>query len=132
MHRSIERPWTIALACAASFAISVWDVVSSVSGGESIDSHFFLALLVALIILPVIFTFAAFFRRNWGRIALAVITGLGLVSVPLFALFLEEMAGPLDSEAVLYAIAETVVIALLFVPVSNKWYRRSRASEGGH
>lgn len=111
-----------------SLAISVWDVVSAVSEEESVESYYFLSLLAALTILPVIFTLAAFFRRNWGRIALAVITGLGLVSVPLFALFFEELAGPLDAETVLYTVAEIVVIVLLFVPVSSKWYRRSPAS----
>jgi peptidoglycan/LPS O-acetylase OafA/YrhL len=127
MDRSIERPWTVALGCAVSLAISVWDVVSSISEEELVDSHYFLALLVAMTVIPVIFTLAAFFRRNWARIALAVLTAIGLVSAPLFAMFWEDMAGPIDTETVLYSITELVVIVLLFVPASNEWYRRSLA-----
>ena len=117
----------VALGCAVSLAISVWDIVSWISEEELADSHYFLALLLAMTFIPVIFTLAAFFRRNWARIALAVLTALGLVSAPLFAIFWKEMAGPIDTQTVLYSIAELVVIVLLFVPASNEWYRRSLA-----
>jgi peptidoglycan/LPS O-acetylase OafA/YrhL len=124
MNRSASRPWTVALGCAVSFAISVWDLVSSFPDDEIVESHGFLALVLALSIVPVIFTLAAFFRRNWARIVLAVLTALSFVSVPLFAFFSEEAAGPLDTETVLYAIAEVIVVVLLFAPASNDWYRR--------
>jgi hypothetical protein len=127
MNSSVERPWTVALACAVSVGITVWDVISSATDEELQESQLFMALVLALTVIPLVFTFAAFFRRNWARIGLAVITALGLLSVPLFALFLQETMGPLDAEIVLYSIAEIIVLVLLFVRPSNAWYRRARA-----
>jgi hypothetical protein len=127
MNASGERPWTVALGCAVSLAISVWDVISSLNDEALQESRLFMALLLALTVIPFIFTIAAFFRRNWARIGLAVLTVLGLLSVPLFALFLEEAMGPLDAETLIYSIAEVIVLVLLFVRPSNAWYRSARA-----
>lgn len=127
MNGGIARPWTVALGCAVSLAISVWDIANAVSDEEIVQSRGFLALLLALSMIPVIFTIAAFVRRNWGRIGLAVITALGVVSFPFLMLLGEEAAGPLDAETMLYAFADVVVIVLLFVPLSNDWYRSPRA-----
>jgi hypothetical protein len=128
MNGSVERPWTVALGCAVSLATSIWDVVSWVSEPEVVESYGFRALLLALAVIPVLFTLAAFFRRNWGRIVLAIVVALGFVSIPLLALFGEKVAELLDAETVLYSIAEVVFIVLLFMPASNAWYRRSRRS----
>lgn len=115
------------MGCAVSLAISVWDIANAVSDEEIVQSRSFLALLLALSMILVIFTIAAFVRRNWGRIALAVITALGVVSLPFLMLLGEEAAGPLNAETMLYAFAGVVVIVLLFLPLSNDWYRRRRA-----
>jgi hypothetical protein len=124
MSESGKRPWTVLSACVVSVGISVWDIVSSMSEeAELIDSGYFLALLAALMLIPLLFTIAAFFRRNWGRIGLAVITVLAFLSVPLFALFPEMGTLSIDAETVLYSVAEVVVLVLLFVPPSNAWYR---------
>jgi hypothetical protein len=127
MNTSVERPWTVALACAVSLGITIWDVISSVTDEGLEEAQFAMALLLALTVIPFIFTIAAFFRRNWARIGLAVLTVLGLLSVPLFALFLEEAMGPLDAETLLYSIAEVMVLVLLFVRPSNAWYRKAPA-----
>jgi uncharacterized membrane protein len=127
MNTSVERPWTVALACAVSLGITIWDVISSVTDEGLEEAQFAMALLLALTVIPFIFTIAAFFRRNWARIGLAVLTVLGLLSVPLFALFLEEAMGPLDAETLIYSIAEVIVLVLLFVRPSNAWYRSARA-----
>lgn len=117
------RPWTVALGCAVSLAISIWDIVSSMPDEEIAESPAFVAIVVSLSLIPALFTLAAFHRRNWARIAVAIITALGLVSIPLLTLFWEEMAGPWDAETALYTLAEIVVIVLLFAPASNEWYR---------
>jgi hypothetical protein len=127
MNTSVERPWTVALACAVSLGITIWDVISSVTDEGLEEAQFAMALLLALSVIPFIFTIAAFFRRNWARIGLAVLTTLGLLSVPIFALFWKEMMGPLDAETLLYSVAEAFVLVLLFVRPSNAWYRSARA-----
>jgi hypothetical protein len=122
MNESVERPWTVALGCAIGLALFVWDIVSSISEQDTSVRIFFLAVAI----IPVPFTLAAFFRRNWGRIVLAIIAALGFVSVLLLPLFGDDMAGLFEAEFVIYSIAEIAFIVLLFVPASNAWYRRSR------
>lgn len=124
MTEGVTRPWTVLLGCAVSLAISVWDIATSVSDEGIVESRSFLMLLLVLSMIPVFFTLAAFFGRNWARIALALLTALSIASVPLFGLVGEEMAVPLDAETMLYAFADIIVIVLLFVPASNAWYRR--------
>jgi hypothetical protein len=136
MNANVTRPWTVAAACAVSLGITVWDIVSTVSDEELLTMKGFAALIVALSLIPIIFTLAAYFRRNWGRIVLTIITALALLVVP--ALLLIEMGVPallqlepgeqiIDIEIVLYAIAEAIVIVLLFMPASNAWYREAGA-----
>jgi peptidoglycan/LPS O-acetylase OafA/YrhL len=123
MNGSTTRPRTVAAGCAVSVAISVWDIASAISDEDLTETPDFLALLLVLSIVPVIFTVAAFLRRNWGRVGLAAVTVLGLLALPLLMFVEEEMRGPIDAEAVLYAIAGVVIIVLLFMPASNTWYR---------
>jgi hypothetical protein len=127
MNEGATRPWTVALGCALSLGISVWDIATAVFDEEIVEYLSFLVLLLVLSVIPIIFTLAAFFRRNWGRIVLAVIAVLSVASVPLFGLLGEEMAVPFDTETVLYAFANGVVVMLLFLPASNDWYRKSSA-----
>lgn len=126
-NESPKPPWTVALACAVSLAVCIWDITAAVSDEEVFESRSFLAILLALNTIPLVFTFAAFFRRNWGRIVLTVITALGALTLP-FVMLSGEQAGdvPVDVEAVLYSLAEVTVIVLLFAPRSNSWYRRPR------
>lgn len=115
------------MACAVSLAVCTWDIAWVISDEEVFESRSFLAVLLALNTIPLVFTFAAFFKRNWGRIILAVITALGALALPFVMLLGEEAGGgPLDAETVLYSLAEVTVIVLLFAPASNRWYRRPR------
>lgn len=123
MNTDSSRPWTVTLACVLSLAISIWDIVGSVTDQELVESLGLLAFVLALSVVPLIFTFAAFHRRNWGRIVLAVITALGIVSVPV--LMLLDAAGPVDAETVIYAVVDIAATGLLFVPTSSAWYRQS-------
>lgn len=127
MNEVVTRPWTVVLGCAMSLAISLWDVATSLSDKEIVESRTFLLLLLVLSMIPVIFTLAAFFRRNWARVVLGVLTALSIASIPLFKLLDEEMAVPLNAETVLRALADVLVIVFLFLPASNAWYRRTRA-----
>jgi len=115
------------LACAVSVALSVWDTTATLSDEEVRESRSLLALLLTLYMIPPILTVAAFLRRNWGRIALATVTALGLLSTPLFIFLWDEIAGPLDAETLLYSLADGIVILLLFLPLSNAWYRNDSA-----
>lgn len=124
MNESPKPPWTVWLACAASLAVCIWDIAWLVSDEEAVESMSFLAVLLVLNAIPVVFTFAAFLKRNWGRLSLAVITVLGASTLP-FVMF-SEGGEPIDTETVVYSLTEVAIVVLLFVPVSNKWYRKPR------
>lgn len=130
MTVQVRRPWTVALGCALSLGISLWDIATTVSDEEIIDSRTLLSLLLMLSMIVVISALAAFFRQNWGRIVVAVLTGLSVASLPLFGLLGEDMAVPLDTEILLYAFADLLVILLLFLPASNNWFCKSHAKPG--
>lgn len=133
MIGSGERPWTVTTGCAISIAILVWNLVSAVSDELLAEMGGLLALLMVLLlalgVVPMIFTIAAFFRRNWGRIGLAVMTALGVLAVPFVMHLGQEMVETIDAETVLYAIADVVAVVFLFMPASNEWYRNRFAAE---
>jgi hypothetical protein len=130
MKQYDTRPGTIVLACAASLAISVYDFVSTITDGELLEMPEVLALILVPSVIPIVFTIASFLRRNWGRIALAVLTALGAVSFPALLFFQPDLVadtpGSLVQEA-LYAVTEALVAVCLFLPASNAWYRTARA-----
>jgi hypothetical protein len=130
MKQYETRPGTIVLACAASLAIWLYDVVSTVTDGELLEMPQLLVSMLVLSVIPLVLTVAAFLRRNWGRIALAVMTALGAVSFPALLFFQPDLvadtAVSLVREA-LYAVAEALVAVCLFLPASNAWYRTARA-----
>src|SRR5262245_43831820 len=124
MDEPLTRPWTVTLGCALSVAICAWDIVDIAADPELLESVGWLALILTLPVLPLIFTTAAFLRRKWGRIVMAVIAALGVVCVPV--LMLLETGGPVDGETVLYAVVDVGAVVLLYLPLSNAWYRQPR------
>ena len=79
-------------------------VVGAIAFGVAIGA-------VALVILQVVFTVAAGRGRNWGRIALAVTTGLAVLT-------------QLWSADINWGLILSVAsIALLFLPAANEWFR---------
>jgi hypothetical protein len=133
MNGSVTRPWTVTTGCAISITIFVWNFVSAGSDELLAEMGGLLALLLPLLlalgIVPMIFTIAAFFRRNWGRIGLVVIAALDVLAVPFVMHLEQEMVEPIDAETVLYAIAGVLAVVLLFMPASNEWYRNRFAAE---
>jgi hypothetical protein len=130
MNQNNTRPGAVLLACVVSLAILVWDVISTVADGELLETPVFLALALVLIMIPLVFTVAAFLRRNWGRIVLAVMSVLGVVSFPLLLWLQRDLVADTAASLVqsaLYAAAEALVAVLLFLPASNAWYRAAHA-----
>jgi hypothetical protein len=125
---STSRPWPVASACALSLAVSVWDVASAISHEDVVGSPGLLVLILALTLVPVLLTVAAFLQQNWARIILAVISTFGILAIPIIMIVGEETAGAIDTETVLYALADALLIVLLFLPASNVWYRARSAS----
>jgi hypothetical protein len=72
---------------------------------------------------PVIFAVAAFLRRRWGRLWLVVISALDALIIPLVAVLDDETAGLTDVESWLHSAASAVVVVLLLLPASNRWFR---------
>jgi hypothetical protein len=127
MNSSMTRPWTVTLGCALSLGISGWDIATAVSVEELIAPPGFVTSLLLVSMFPIIFAVAAFLRRNWGRLLLAAMAALEILSIPLFAAWGEEAAGSIDMENMLYTSAAAAVVVLMFLPESNDWYRRPRA-----
>lgn len=109
--------------CMASFGISAWDVATALLVEESVELPGFSILLVAVGMFPIIFAVAALLRRNWGRWWLVVISTLDILIIPLVAVWEDEATGSIDVESWLYAAASAVVIVLLLLPASNRWFR---------
>jgi len=126
MQTSASRPHSILLSCALSLALSFWDIGSTLSDDDITNDAEFSTLLLLFSVVPIVFTAAAFFRRNWGRIGMAALSVFGLLAAPLLMLVDKELVGPLDAGSLIYAAAEVVIVASLFVPSSNTWYRRAR------
>ena len=126
MSENRRPPWAVSLACAISLSVCIWDIALVVLDKELIESAGFLIALLALNMIPLVFTLAAFVRRNWGRIVLVVLTALGALTLPFVMLSADHAYGTVDAETVLYTFAEVTIIVLLFVPASNRWYRKPR------
>jgi hypothetical protein len=116
----------VAVACAVSLVLCVWDIFLAVSGEEIEDMPYFRAVLVAFNLIPAVFTAAAYQGRHWGRIGLLVVTALGVLALPLVILLEGEWMQAIDVETVLYSAAGVVVIVLLMLPTSGAWYRTAR------
>ena len=125
MKEKTTRPWTVAVACAVSLVLCVWDIFWAVSGEEVEEMRYFEAVLVAFNLIPVVFTAAAYLRRHWGRIGLLVVTALGLLALPLVMFVEGEWVRETSAETVLYSVAGIVVIVLLMLPASGAWYRNA-------
>ena len=91
-----------------------------------VDLTVFVAVL-PVFLLKVFLVVMAWRRRNWGRIALLVYTGLALGT---HANGLVRSLGdtPLLGIAdLLLVLAEIVAIVLLFTPVAKRWYKPPKA-----
>ena len=97
-------------------------------GGPSVGM--LLAAIIPLVIAKALLIAGAYNRRNWARIALLMLTGLGLGA------YAPQLARALG-EHLLYGvfnlflvIAEGVAIVLLFTPAANRWYKRTAPPPG--
>ena len=127
MKEAVSRPRTVSLACALSFVLCMWDIGWALSGEGLEDMPYFRVFLVALNLIPLAFTVAAYIGRYWGRIGLLVVTALGVLPLPLVIFFEKGWGQELDVETLLYSAAAILVVALLLLPASGAWYRRLRA-----
>ncbi len=125
MKERASRPWTVAVACAVSLVLCVWDIIWAVTGEEVEGMPYFEAVLVGFNLIPLVLTVAAYQGRRWGRIGLLVVTALGVLALPFVMLFEGEWVQEIDVETVLYTVAGIVVIVLLMLPASGAWYRRA-------
>ena len=91
------------------------------AGGPSV--WMLLAAIIPLLIAKALLIVGAYGRRNWARIALLILTGLGLGAyAPQLVHVMTEhpLYGILN---LLLVIAEGVAIVLLFTPAANRWYK---------
>jgi hypothetical protein len=111
---SEERPWTVTLGCVINFALAFFSILLAAADTEVNAAA--VLLITVFTAIPVTFTLGAWFRRDWGRILLAVITGLPL-------LVFEVTGKAWSLSQVVFLVVDLTVIALLFLPASNQWYR---------
>ncbi len=131
MKEQSLRPMAVAVACAISLILCLWDMVWAFSGDGTEDVPYLETLLAAVNVIPLVFTVAAYLGRQWGRIGLIVITALGVLVLPFVVLVGEgEWAEVIYVESALYTAAAVVVLVLLMRPASAAWYRSLRAAEG--
>lgn len=132
MNPGDARPGVVTLACVISIGLTAselaWLFLDDVGQGDQIDVSILLGLAVVLG-LPLLFAPPAFFRRNWGRIGLIVCAAVGVLSVPL-VLVLDGTSSLLESAAsalanLLYLVAQVLIVVLLLLPQSTRWYRPS-------
>ncbi len=91
------------------------------TGGASLGM--LIAALVPLLIVKALLILTAYRRRNWARIALLILTGLGLGAYSphlVHAIAEHPLYGILN---LLLVIAEAVAIVLIFTPAANRWYK---------
>ena len=85
-----------------------------------------LAAIIPLLIAKALLIVGAYGRRNWARIALLILTGLGLGAyAPQLVHVMTEhpLYGILN---LLLVIAEGVAIVALFTPAANRWYKPAK------
>lgn len=86
------------------------------------------ATVVPLMVAKALLIVAAYRQRNWARIALLILTGLGLGA---YAPHLGHsiLNHPLFGIANLaLVIAEAVAIVLLFTPAASRWYQARKVA----
>lgn len=127
MKERSSRPWSVTGACAISLTLSAYDMFCAMSGEKVEDMPYLDEALLALNLVPVMFTAAAYLGRRWGRMGLLAVTALGLLAWPLLMLLDEQWVQELGLEALLYSIAGVMVLVLLLLPPSGEWYRRAYA-----
>jgi hypothetical protein len=96
--------------------------------GEPTGVRFLQTVLVVMTVLPLLFAISAFFRHGWARIGLAAVGLLGVLSFPLRLalesdLPLRGFSASIVFENVLYAGANALIVVLLFLPQSSRWFR---------
>lgn len=94
------------------------------AGGPSV--WMLLAAIIPLLIVKALLIVGAYGRRNWARIALLILTGLGLGAYApqlVHAITEHPLYGILN---LLLVIAEAVAIVLLFTPAANRWYKPAK------
>ena len=94
------------------------------TGGPSV--WMLLAAIIPLLVVKALLIAGAYGRRNWARIALLILTGLGLGAyAPQLVHVIAEhpLYGILN---LLLVIGEGVAIVLLFTPAANRWYKPAK------
>ena len=108
------RPRTVAIGAGVCLLFSAVDLVLGwLQPGVTPGLMAFLAVSQAL---PIGAALAAYFGRNWGRILLLILWVGGM----LLSAFIENGWSAIS---VAFAVITGVALALLFLPLSNQWYR---------
>ena len=125
MTESVQRPWSIIVACVLGICTSLTNLSVLLFHPESsltalLALGWFDILLIGILVL-------AFLGRDYGRNLLLVFVGLWAFAefaylVTPDSVFPSEDYGLLDWASVLVFLA---IVVLLFVPASNRWYRRN-------
>ncbi len=99
----------------------LFDPVPAGSGGPGTAALLALALPVAA--LKAFLLLRAWQRRGWARIGLAVFTWLGIAAYMPGLVHAFRVAPAMGAADLVLVLAEAIAIVLLFLPVSNRWYR---------
>ncbi len=121
---SIRRPWSIIVACVLGIGKSLFNLGVLLFHPESSFTALVVlgwwdVLLIGILIL-------AFIGRDYGRNLLLFFVGIW-VFIEFVSLVTPGSAIPSENYSLLYwawILLSLSVVALLFVPASNRWYRR--------
>ena len=99
---------------------------ASATGAGAPSVGMLLAAIIPLLVAKALLIVGAYGRRNWARIALLILTGLGLGAyAPQLVHVIREhpLYGILN---LLLVIGEGVAIVLFFTPAANRWYKPAK------
>jgi hypothetical protein len=114
---SNHRPYAVTIGCSVSLLVSAIDL--GLFGTEMLElpsgTLTYLFMFYALSsVLPIVAALAAYFRRNWARVLLLVLCAADALLV-----FGDD---GLAAVTMTLAALACIAAALLFLPMSNRWY----------
>jgi len=84
---------------------------------------FGVALGVAIFLLIAVLLYKIYWRRHWARVALLIVTALGVAAYAPDFLESKTSAPLIAALDTIVVVLEVIAVILLFMPPSNRWFK---------